>query len=146
VVNQAVQAVADQTLALAVVVIVHLLVLHKVILVDLVDDNLTKALVVEAEVPLKTEKTADLILVNLVLQAVMEQQLLFLVLQLLSLVAEAVATLQIPVKVVVVMAVLAEAEVKVRQALQTLEAAVVEEEDLGIKQEQVNQEDLVSLL
>jgi hypothetical protein len=146
VVNQAVQAVADQTLALAVVVIVHLLVLHKVILVDLVDDNLTKALVVEAEVPLKTEKTADLILVNLVLQAVMEQQLLFLVLQLLSLVAEAVATLQIPVKVVVVMAVLAEAEVKVRQALQTLEVAVVEEEDLGIKQEQVNQEDLVSLL
>jgi hypothetical protein len=96
--------------------------------------------------PLKTEKTADLILVNLVLQAVMEQQLLFLVLQLLSLVAEAVATLQIPVKVVVVMAVLAEAEVKVRQALQTLEAAVVEEVDLGIKQEQVNQEDLVSLL
>jgi hypothetical protein len=76
----------------------------------------------------------------------MEQQLLFLVLQLLSLVAEAVATLQIPVKVVVVMAVLAEAEVKVRQALQTLEAAVVEEVDLGIKQEQVNQEDLVSLL
>jgi hypothetical protein len=146
VVNQAVQAVADQTLDLAVVVIVHPLVLHKVILVDLVDDNLTKALVVEAEVPLKTEKTADLILVNLVLQAVMEQQLLFLVLQLLSLVAEAVATLQIPVKVVVVMAVLAEAEVKVRQALQTLEAAVVEEEDLGIKQEQVNQEDLVSLL
>jgi hypothetical protein len=146
VVNQAVQAVADQTLALAVVVIVHPLVLHKVILVDLVDDNLTKALVVEAEVPLKTEKTADLILVNLVLQAVMEQQLLFLVLQLLSLVAEAVATLQIPVKAVVVMAVLAEAEVKVRQALQTLEVAVVEEEDLGIKQEQVNQEDLVSLL
>jgi hypothetical protein len=146
VVNQAVQAVADQTLEVAVVVIVHPLVLHKVILVDLVDDNLTKALVVEAEVPLKTEKTADLILVNLVLQAVMEQQLLFLVLQLLSLVAEAVATLQIPVKVVVVMAVLAEAEVKVRQALQTLEVAVVEEEDLGIKQEQVNQEDLVSLL
>jgi hypothetical protein len=146
VVNQAVQAVADQTLEVAVVVIVHPLVLHKVILVDLVDDNLTKALVVEAEVPLKTEKTADLILVNLVLQAVMEQQLLFLVLQLLSLVAEAVATLQIPVKAVVVMAVLAEAEVKVRQALQTLEVAVVEEEDLGIKQEQVNQEDLVSLL